>query len=177
MDCYQVSESDMCPICMEALSSEDALLSKCGHPVHRSCAQASVRAGNYTCPICRAPYTELAAGECDRAFLKFSAMLRMKIPPTAVRQRMAAAGITPVQIDTFFTGGCMHNEDDLAIAAEVHQRMLDGQSLQPYLTMLRVGLLEAAVREKMRAAGFSQEAISLFFNDKSTAELIVTADK
>jgi hypothetical protein len=158
---------EACPICLEALSDGCVLLSVCGHPAHKPCVQASVRAGNYNCPICRAPYSDMseaAAPEAgDKRFRKFSNMLRVSVPPAAVRQRMEADGIPPSLIDAFFTGGAVHDAADMTAEAEAHQKRLDGQCLQAFTAMLRVGLPEAAVRQKMRAAGVSDRTIASFF--------------
>jgi hypothetical protein len=143
---------DQCPICLDTLSEESAVLtSQCGHAVHRTCVHLAVRNGNYTCPICRASYAtgntsdvrnvntlSAGVGSTDKKFAKFEKMLLMKIPIGAVRQRMEADNIPPLVIDAFLTNGAVHDQLEVDTAVKEHHTERDAQSKDKYVKMLQV---------------------------------------
>ena len=89
-------------------------------------------------------------------------MLKMNIPLAAVRQRMEAELIPPSQIDSFFTGGAsiflQDNED-------MENDIKTKTNFDSYIKMLRVGMGEGAVMQKMRAAGLTIKLIDQFLCD------------
>ena len=162
------SKPEWCPICLEEFDisspETDKHNSRCGHPVHRHCLHTSMRSGNYTCSICRSPYGDVK-GEADQPHLKrYVKMLQQKLSFAVVRQRMETDRIAPDVIDAFFTGGASVLVED---EAEVKRR---AENVEPvdtlkFLKMLKIGMGEGAVRQKMESAGFSHEAIDLFFSE------------
>jgi len=49
-----VEKPEDCSICCESLDNQPDPLN-CGHWVHDHCLAVSIKHGNYTCPLCRAP--------------------------------------------------------------------------------------------------------------------------
>ena len=90
-----------------------------------------------------------------------------KVPEAAVRQRMAADGVSPVDIDAFFTGGLSRQDgirDDALDAADTATRTApDKKRLEAYAAMIKRGLPEAAVRQKMAMDKVPVAAVEDFF--------------
>lgn len=86
-------------------------------------------------------------------------MLKQKLPIAAVRQRMEADGVSPAVVDAFFTGGAsreVQNLDDPPAATSL--------DMGKFVTMLRVGMGDGAVRQRMEAAGVAREDMNAFFS-------------
>ncbi len=146
--------------------------SRCGHITHSHCLQASVRSGNYNCPLCRQPLgdisVELAAVE--KRLHRYVKMMKSGLATAAVRQRMVVDGIPPAMIDAFFTGGAsraMGDNDDIEGKAETPEEREKKLHtwFDKYRKMLDRGMPEGAVRQKMQAARgeLTKEEIDRFF--------------
>lgn len=100
-------------------------------------------------------------GELDQPHLKrYVKMLKQKLPVAAVRQRMEADSVSPTVVDAFFTGGA-----SLAVQGdEATQAQAAAVDVEKFTKMLRVGMGEGAVRQRMQAAGISSESVDAFFS-------------
>ena len=88
-------------------------------------------------------------------------MLKSNLPPAAVRQRMVVDRIEPAVIDAFFTGGAsiaVQNEEDLSPKSSSSHA-----DYGKYKKMLKVGMTEDVVQQKMETAGIGLEDINNFF--------------
>lgn len=157
------STSPMCPICLEGFDNSQPETekhdSRCGHPIHRQCLQTLMRTGSYSCSICRKPFGDVQSAQDQPHLKRYVNMLKQKLPVAAVRQRMEADGVSTSVVDAFFTGGA-----SLAVQDEGTAEPLGAEvDTAKYTKMLRVGMSEGAVRQRMEAAGISSEAINAFF--------------
>ena len=99
-------------------------------------------------------------------------MLRANIPIAAVRQRMEADSISKHEIDAFLSGGVSAID---GIKDEILDTTpsLDKSSLKPYAQMLKRGVMEGAVRQKMALTAKIPEAdIDQFFTDYMKGEYV-----
>lgn len=149
-----------CPICLEVLELTDIdsiHTSRCGHTAHTRCLGTLMRSGMYTCPVCRNSFGEVEI-ETDRKLQRYSKMLRSGLRPEVVRQRMTVDGIPSATIDSFFTGGASRQ-----VQAEepVMSVVVD---FEKYKKMIRVGLDEVAVGQRMRNDLVEEAAIQKFFD-------------
>ena len=154
-----------CPVCLEGFggpdSESDRHNSRCGHPIHRHCLQALMRSGNYTCSICRMSYGDIPNALDQPQLKRYTKMLQQKLPIAAVRQRMEVDRIPPSVIDAFFTGGASTVvQDPASLAAENAKVVVDTAK---FTKMLKVGMSEEAVRQKMESVGITGEDIDSFF--------------
>jgi hypothetical protein len=163
--------SDRCVICLESFeasnkavcedNSEAKHISRCGHATHKHCLHSSIRSGNYTCPVCRQPLGDTPLSDAgivkgdgapmDKAMMRYANMLRSKLPVAAVRQRMVVDGVSPAAIDAFFTGGM--SQEVISAEDDISANIILNVDLAQYRKMLRLGLCEAAVRQKLVTAG------------------------
>ena len=84
-----------------ATAATNKIRARCGHVLHGPCLRASIRSGNYTCPLCRLPLGEpgeaggAAAKEHDRAtakaFRRYETMLRSRKRPSGNAWRRTAS--------------------------------------------------------------------------------------
>ncbi len=147
-----------CPVCMDDLPCD--FVARCGHGAHRVCLQPNLRAGAYSCPVCRAALGDEPV-EADQPLLKrYVRMRQQQIPVGAVRQRMEADGVSAAVIDAFFSGGASELLQDSA-APSVKSSI----DTSKFAKMLTLGIGEGAVRQKMVASGISNEDINTFFGD------------
>lgn len=155
-----------CVICLEDLGDEvtaspsSVYHSRCGHITHTHCLHASIRSGNYTCPLCRNPLGDISAelAVVDSRINRYVKMLKSGLAPQAVRQRMVVDAIPISLIDAFFTGGASRALDDGSDAtpdtpsdAEVIAGLV-----AKYQKMLDMGMPEGAVRQKVIAAAIPE---------------------
>lgn len=151
---------EKCPICLENIeTTNNATLfaGKCGHTAHSQCVGSLMRFGNYTCPVCREPFGEVEA-ENGKNLQRYQKMLKSGLKPATVRQRMSVDGIPAATIDSFFTGGAslqviQHDEPE-------PEAFLD---VEKYKKLLKVGLDEQAVRQRMTNDKISNVATDSFF--------------
>ena len=157
--------ANCCPICFEGFKNDcketEEHMNRCGHSFHKSCMVSSIRTGLYSCPICRQPLGEENEGGISKSFKKYAKMLQANIPTAAVRQRMTVDGINTSDIDAFFTGGA---STALYEGMEISP-VLAATNFSPYTKMMKVGMNEGAVRQRMQAAGLSDKEIDNFFCD------------
>ena len=81
---------------------------------------------------------------------------------------MAADGVSPADVDAFFTGGLSRQDgvrDDAleAAAAAAASGAPDAKRLEAYAAMIKRGLPEAAVRQKMMLDKVPAAAVEEFF--------------
>ena len=172
-----------CPICLENFDAHDdskTYNSRCGHNAHLNCLLSSIRTGgNYNCPECRMPFGDVPGTDdqlLDKKLKKYANMLKMNLPVAAVRQRMEADRMLPHIIDQFFTGGAFTLS---ILAATATTAAVDTELLREkcsdvavtsasakttikfdtYVKMLKVGMSEGAVRQKMIRGGRSYVTI------------------
>lgn len=162
-----VENSEKCPVCLEVLinSQEDSDIhnGRCGHSIHLKCLQSLLRAGNYSCSICRMPFGEVHLQPNQSHLKRYAKMLQQKLPIAAVRQRMEADRVAPDVIDSFFTGGVsLIFKDEEEFSSKSGMNPIDSQK---YLKMLKIGMAEEAVRQRMESVGISSEDIDGFFRD------------
>lgn len=142
---------------------------RCGHITHSHCLRESIRSGNYTCPICRQPLGEVptsssaaatATGVTDstthveKKLVRYINMLKSKLDPAAVKQRMKVDGIPVATIDAFFTGGM-----SLEVASPTAREnnvpfevfVLPQKDMEKYRKMLKIGFNEDVIRQKLSA--------------------------
>lgn len=168
-------------ITIEADESSRALHhNSCGHAVHARCLHSSIRAGNYSCPICRKPLQANGSQNADAArtatttkFTRYKRMLQNNIPREAVKQRMTVDGLTPREIDEFFTEGASGTvavaagQDDNKEYNRPANRSRSGinstQMTDRYHKMMKMNMPEAAVRNKMQLDGFGEDEVEDFF--------------
>jgi len=157
-------EAPACPICLEEFSTDLREIhdSRCGHRAHILCIRNTIRSGSYNCPICRKPFGDVPTpAEVDKTLVRYTKMLKSNIPAPAVRQRMVADEIPIIVIDAFFTGGAstavIREEDTNEPAAA---KIVD---FSKYSKMVKVGMAEEAIRQKMEIAGISTDDIDSFF--------------
>lgn len=158
----ELSPVEQCVICLEELgteltdSSSSVYRSRCGHVTHTHCLHASIRSGNYTCPLCRNSLGDISAelAAVDSRINRYVKMLKSGLAPQAVRQRMVVDAIPVTLIDAFFTGGASRAVDDGTDAppetpsdAEVIAGLV-----AKYQKMLDMGMPEGAVRQKVLAS-------------------------
>jgi len=160
--------NDSCPICLEVIDDEnERATSACEHCFHRKCLYLSMRTGGlYICPVCRSPLGEFPSVLVvqDKRLQKYSKMLKVKLPFAVVRQRMEADGIPPTEIDAFFSCGISNSlcdEETLSATASTASTRFDPS---PFIKMLKIGINEGAVRQKLLTAGLSEEDIDIFFS-------------
>ena len=156
--------TEVCPIClMDYTDSEPAVASQCGHFSHGHCLRSAIRAGSYTCSICRSSLGNIVA--TSKSMERYVKMLRANIPIAAVRQRMEADSISKHEIDAFLSGGVSAIDgvkDDVLDT----KPSIDKSSLKPYAHMLKCGIMEGAVRQKLALnAKCSDTEIDQFFVD------------
>lgn len=162
------AEPSKCPICLDVfeccLDANEELeihRTRCGHAVHRTCLRNLIRSGSYSCSICRTSFGDVQS-ELEQPHLKrYVKMLHQKLPMTAVRQRMEVDGILPEVVDAFFTGGA-------STGVRVEQdsetdRISVPRDTATFAKFLKIGMNEAAVRQKMENAGFKEVEIDKFF--------------
>ena len=162
IDSNASNQSSWCPICMEdfdkTVPEVAAHMIRCGHLVHRACLQSSLRAGCYSCAICRQPLGEPSGWAVAPPLRRYANMLRSGLVGAAVRQRMIADRISLQEIDAFFTGGA-----SLALQEDEKPPLDRTGTMAQFEKMLRVGMDERAVRRKMLASGFQQHEVDMFF--------------
>lgn len=161
------SENTVCPICLEGIVlrlplGDDVFQGRCGHAAHIECLRAAVRQGSYNCPNCRCPFGEVPV-VVEQSLLKYAKMLKTGIAQAAVRQRMISDNISLAAIDSFFTGGA-------SVASQTEKEIIEIRTKQraaceKYTKMLALGMNEGAVKQKMRAAGISDDIINEFFKE------------
>ena len=161
--------SEVCPIClMEYTDSEPAVASQCGHFSHGHCLRSAIRAGSYTCSICRSSLGNIVA--TSKSMERYVKMLRANIPTAAVRQRMEADSIRKYEIDAFLSGG-VSAIDGVRDNVLDTKPSVDKSSLKPYAHMLKCGIMEGAVRQKLALnAKCSETEIDQFFADYMNGE-------
>lgn len=191
--CTKMSESDApsssappsvqeyrCVICLGDIdpqvlqlptASSEYYHSRCGHITHSLCLQASVRSGNYNCPLCRQPLGDISVEleTVEKRLHRFMKMLKSGLAPAAVRQRMVVDGLPLAMIDAFFTGGASRalgngEEDSKAETPEERERKVQAW-FDKYRKMLDRGMPEGAVRQKMQTTQreLTEEEIDRFF--------------
>lgn len=156
-----------CPICLDGFEPQDdeKYDSRCGHSVHRHCLQISLRAGNFNCSICRLPLGDVQTALSQPHLQRYVKMLQQQLPISAVRQRMQADGLSSHAIEEFFTGGASSHVARACSQAQDEQ--LDSSPVmctKKFEVMIKVGLDERVVKQKMGLAGFSQVGIDAFCN-------------
>ena len=155
----------------------------CGHSVHARCLHSSIRAGNYFCPVCRkslqakgtkdADVASAATNPSNKKYARYRRMLQNKIPKEAVKQRMTVDGLSPREIDEFFTEGASGTvavaagqDDDKEYNRPANRSdVTRTQMTDRYHKMMKMNMPEAAVRNKMQLDGFSGEEVGEFFRD------------
>jgi hypothetical protein len=158
-----------CPICLEDFTSktcsksdpEVIIETSCGHKFHGECLGSAIRSGTYVCSVCRSPLGEVTAAE-SKQLKKYVTMLRANIPREAVRQAMEVSGLSATVICNFFTGG-LSSKYGIQMSDETtdnNHTVIEGEK---YSKMLKVGMPEGAVRQKMISANLSPDAIEHFF--------------
>ena len=151
----------------------------CGHSVHARCLHSSIRAGNYSCPVCRKPLQVMGGKDADAVraatatkFTRYKRMIKNKIPKEAIKQRMTVDGLTPREIDEFFTEGASGivavaagQDDDKEYNRPTNHRsgIAGSQMTDRYHKMMKMSMPEAAVRNKMQLDGFGEVEIEEFF--------------
>ena len=167
----QDQPAEVCPICLtEYTDSEPAVASKCGHFSHGSCLRSAIRAGSYTCSICRSSLGNIVA--TSKSMERYVKMLRANIPTAAVRQRMEADSISKYEIDAFLSGG-VSAIDGIRDDVLDTKPSLDKSTLKPYAQMLKCGIMEGAVRQKMALNAKCPEAeIDQFFTEYMNGEYV-----
>ena len=151
----------------------------CGHSVHARCLHSSIRAGNYSCPVCRKPLQVMGGKDADAVraatatkFTRYKRMIHNKIPKEAIKQRMTVDGLTPREIDEFFTEGASGivavaagQDDDKEYNRPTNHRsgIAGSQMTDRYHKMMKMSMPEAAVRNKMQLDGFGEVEIEEFF--------------
>jgi len=157
--------SSYCPICLEGFKNDfketEEHMNKCGHSFHKSCMISSIRTGLYSCPICRQPLGDEVEGGISKSLKKYAKMLQANIPAAAVRQRMTVDGVKASDNDAFFTGGA---STALYEGMEI-STVIAAINFSPYAKMMKVGMNEGAVRQRMQSAGLSDKEIDNFFCD------------
>lgn len=154
-----------CPICLEEFDNSsvetEKLDNRCGHAVHRHCFLKALRAGNYTCSICREPFGDIKDNLSQPNLKRYVKMLQQNFSFAIVRQRMEADQISPTTIDSFFTGGSSLVAQDSTEAC-MHSKKTSFD-ISTYARMLKVGMAEGAVRQRMEVANISSDDIDAFF--------------
>lgn len=151
----------------------------CGHSVHARCLHSSIRAGNYSCPVCRKPLQAKGNKDGDAAststttkFTRYKRMIQNKIPKEAVKQRMTVDGLTPREIDDFFTEGAsgtvavaagQDGDKEYNRPANRRSGIAGTQVTDRHHKMMKMNMPEAAVRSKMQVDGFGEDEIEEFF--------------
>lgn len=161
-----------CVICLEEIDpqvfqqqkqdssshSSEYYRSRCGHITHSHCLQASVRSGNYNCPLCRQPLGDISVelAIVEKRLHRYVKMLKSGLAAAAVRQRMIVDGIPTPLIDAFFTGGASRAMGDIdeskSIETQEEREIKVIAWFEKYRKMLDRGMPEGAVRQKMQAA-------------------------
>ena len=162
-------------------SSRSLHHNSCGHTVHARCLHSSIRAGIYSCPVCRKPLQLKGNKDAGAAhttttgtakFARYKRMIQNKIPKEAVKQRMTVDGLTPREIDEFFTEGASGivavaagQDDDMEYNRPTNRRsgIAGTQMRDRYHKMMKMSMPEAAVRNKMQLDGFGEVEIEEFF--------------
>ena len=105
-------------------------------------------------------------------FARYKRMIQNKIPKEAVKQRMTVDGLTPREIDDFYTGGASGSvavaagqDDDKEYNRPANRRsgIAGTQTSDRYQKMMKMNMPEAAVRNKMQLDGFGEDEIQEFF--------------
>ena len=90
-------------------------------------------------------------------------MLEMNMPQRAVRTKMEVDGCSIADIDAFFTRGASLNvrdEEEEAAATKITEK-----SIQKYTKMLKNGIAESAVKQRMLVDRINSPDIEEFFNN------------
>lgn len=174
-----------CPICLEEFdesssSSSSSIVNdssnnqenkmfqgRCGHILHAHCIHDSMRIGIYTCPICRQPFGEISTSsnelpQPDKRLIRYTRMLKSNLPPAAVRQRMIVDGISPIEIDSFFTGGVSLSVQSTEDLQAIPTSNLTAITEEKYRKMLRIGMDVEIVKQKMIMDGCLNDEIEVF---------------
>jgi hypothetical protein len=122
--------------------------SRCGHDIHRQCLHASIRSGNYNCPVCRHPLGEM---------------------------NPACTSASSNNIDNG-SSSCSNSSSDGASSS--NQPIVRGgkDPLDRYIRMLKSNLPPAVVRQRMVVDNIPASTIDAFFTGGVSRE-VMTAEE
>ncbi|GMF42521.1 unnamed protein product [Phytophthora fragariaefolia] len=93
----------------------------------------------------------------DPKFAKYFKMLQMGLPEGAIRQKMKADGVDERALD--LGGDAMVSQ--LVQSPDKNVKLQDDPTYSKYFKMLKMGLPEGAVRQKMKTEGVDERALDL----------------
>lgn len=165
--CYPIDNS-ICSICLETIIDNDndsSQRNRCSHIFHGACLKASIRNGNYNCPLCRQKIGEISLQQ-DKVLLRYAKMVKVGMSQEVIKQRMIVDGIHDNIINDFFTGGYYRsnfiNEDE---EKEEKSRNNEKINFDKYSKMLKMNINDEAVRIRMKSDNIPSNIIDQFFND------------
>ena len=105
----------------------------------------------------------------ENIYGKYDKMKKMNLPDGAIRQKMSSDGLSPDQINNFFTkssssgGGVSSSSGVEDVGSSVPEAPID-ERLIKYDKMKKMNLPDGAIKHKMTQDGIPKELIDSFFN-------------
>jgi hypothetical protein len=100
----------------------------------------------------------------DPTLVKYAKMLKMGIPPPAVKQKMVADGVDPIKIQNFFMDSA--DDEKPAAADDKKEKAPLSAAKDPrfakYAKMLKLGIDQSAVKQRMVQDGLSPDDVDKF---------------